>query len=408
MRERRRPERARRRRAWLGRAWLGGVLLVFGGCGGEDTMDLDATVPPDAGVDGDAGGLDAGGADVGPVDAGGPSDPAFAEAADNPGTWTWVPVEGARCRDDSETGFLIRLQPGATRLAIFLDGGGACFNPFTCPGNPASFGEDDARDAAGRLDRGIFDASDPDNPVADWNMAFVPYCTGDVFGGSREDAVVPGVADLQQFVGFDNMTSFADLLARQLTDTTEVLLTGSSAGGFGATLNFDQVARRFSPVPVHLLNDSGQPLRNGGLSLAPCLTEQWFSLWDVQTPAGCLDCGADGAGLLGVARYIAQTHPESKLALASYLEDAVIRGFLLFGRNMCRPTGPQPVPAADFRADVLDLRTELPSWGTFFLDGPGHTFLGGDLGYQVLEVEGRNLADYLEAFLADEVLDLGP
>ncbi len=40
---------------------------------------------------------------------------------------------------------------------------------------------------------------------------------------------------------------------------TKVLLTGISAGGFGAAANYPQVARAFAPVPVYDLDDSGPP-----------------------------------------------------------------------------------------------------------------------------------------------------
>ncbi|MBL1135963.1 MAG: hypothetical protein HND46_11645 [Chloroflexi bacterium] len=36
------------------------------------------------------------------------------------------------------------------------------------------------------LPGGIFDLENPENPFADYNMVFVPYCTGDVHIGNRE------------------------------------------------------------------------------------------------------------------------------------------------------------------------------------------------------------------------------
>src|SRR5207302_1911368 len=47
-------------------------------------------------------------------------------------TWTWIPIPEAKCRDGSSTGIGVRMHPGATQLAIYLEGGGACFHDASC------------------------------------------------------------------------------------------------------------------------------------------------------------------------------------------------------------------------------------------------------------------------------------
>ncbi len=34
---------------------------------------------------------------------------------------------------------------------------------------------------------GIFNTTHPSNPVARWNHVYIPYCTGDLHGGVREE-----------------------------------------------------------------------------------------------------------------------------------------------------------------------------------------------------------------------------
>src|SRR5438270_8249794 len=60
-----------------------------------------------------------------------------------PDTWTWIPIPEAKCRDGSSTGIGVRLHPGATQLAIYMEGGGACFHDASCAINDvlASFDE---------------------------------------------------------------------------------------------------------------------------------------------------------------------------------------------------------------------------------------------------------------------------
>src|SRR5690349_14903977 len=50
------------------------------------------------------------------------------------GTWTWIPIEGSRCMDGSETGIGVNLRRDSGKLVIMYEGGGACFNELSCMG----------------------------------------------------------------------------------------------------------------------------------------------------------------------------------------------------------------------------------------------------------------------------------
>ncbi|MEM6734102.1 MAG: pectin acetylesterase-family hydrolase, partial [Myxococcota bacterium] len=299
---------------------------------------------------------------------------AFAAAEASPGSWIWVPVGGAKCRDGSDTGFLVRLQPNATEWFMYLEGGGACFNSLTCLQNPSSFGPTDVSSTVDTLSFGLFDDANVDNPVAGWNAAYVPYCSGDVFAGSREGVAVPGVSGTQDFVGARNVSAITDLLATRYSDASRVLLTGSSAGGFGAAFNYDRVATRFAPTRVDLLNDSGQPFAFGD-ALSSCLAAQWFDLWGIEFPSGCTTCGADQEGIFGYAQYITDTYPNADFALSSYTEDEVIRFFFAFGKDACEPMDFTPISGVAFSSGLFDIRTGLDRWATFYATGSDHTFL---------------------------------
>ncbi|MEO1174995.1 MAG: pectin acetylesterase-family hydrolase, partial [Myxococcota bacterium] len=94
-------------------------------------------------------------------------------------------VGGAKCRDGSDTGFLLRLGEDASEWLIYLEGGGACFNSVTCLANPNSFGAEDVAATVPGLEFGVFDRRDTVSPVAGWNAVYVPYCTGDVLLDNR-------------------------------------------------------------------------------------------------------------------------------------------------------------------------------------------------------------------------------
>ena len=51
--------------------------------------------------------------------------------------WQWVGMPDSYCRDGSEAGFFVRYGLDSTKLLIYLEGGGACFNDQTCGLNPS-------------------------------------------------------------------------------------------------------------------------------------------------------------------------------------------------------------------------------------------------------------------------------
>lgn len=74
-----------------------------------------------------------------------------------------------------------------SNLMIFFQGGGACTDEETC-----SFGMQCSLGASATLttfatssSAGVLNRSISDNMFKDWNIVFVPYCTGDVHAGNR-------------------------------------------------------------------------------------------------------------------------------------------------------------------------------------------------------------------------------
>ncbi|MDF1563103.1 MAG: pectin acetylesterase-family hydrolase [Deltaproteobacteria bacterium] len=318
------------------------------------------------------------------------------------GAWTWVDVPESRCMDGSQTGFGIRMNPASDKLMIYLQGGGACFDRFTCAtvANQNGFdGADFASFASSNADRGIFDSTDPANPVHDWNMVFVPYCSGDVHAGSA----FIGAQNRTQ-IGWDNFRAALGRLVPTFEGASQVLLTGSSAGGFGAALNFPQTQEAFGCTRVDLLDDAGPPMADDYLK--PCLQAQWKDLWNLEAtlPADCADCfGADGGGIVNFMPYLAERYPGSNLGLLSSTGDQTIRTFFSYGYSAdC--SRPATMPAADFEAGLIDLRDRVmlghSNAASFYERGDFHTFLGSNPGGH--SVEGVDLNTWIGALVAHD------
>ncbi len=407
------------------------VCVVVGGCGGGGQNPTDASAA-DAGIL-DAGGLDVGAEDAGDVDAGERSDAGDANARDvseagtadagdsgrsahifdpaaaNPGVWTWIPIEGAHCRDGSQAGLGLRIRPGSPGLIIFMHGGGGCLDATSCAQNRASFGGADLADwAAGLGDNHIFNPDNVMNPVRNWNAAFIAYCTGDLHGGTRTGVNVPGGPRNQSFVGHLNMARMTALLRDYFRGVDHVLLAGSSAGGFGTVLNYVQVTEAFAPTRVTLLDDSG-PFAPTDQAFAPCLQRQIRDLWglDAALPAACTACfSATGDGLSNLFPYLGNTYPLARFGLVSTTGDVVIRTFYGYGRNACDPALALPVTVDDYTTGLFALRSILPSnWGTYYSSGSLHAILAL---FPVLSVNGVTLSAWTNELVAGRVSHVAP
>ncbi len=299
----------------------------------------------------------------------------LAEAAANPGEWFFIPTDGAQCRDGSPTGFGIRFQEDSDDLVIYLEGGGACFSPQTCATNPSSFDSDDFNlFKAQGANAGLFD-TDASNPIGDWNAVYVPYCTGDVHGGSAPGAMVPGVEGVQQFVGHQNIERYLALLETAFEDPDEVLLTGSSAGGFGSLVNFAEVADRFDGADLTLVDDSG-PIFFADSVLSPTLGGAFVQTFNL-TAAFPADAVAAGLfqpdGLQNIYAYYDQRYPDATFGLSSYLEDDTIRRFFGFDPLTGQPFA---ISGDQYEAGLEGIEAMAPeSWGTYYAAGDAHTFL---------------------------------
>lgn len=329
-----------------------------------------------------------------------PPDGAPISAPDN--TWTWVPIDGAVCRDGSQTGFAVNFNSASDKVMLFMEGGGACFDDASCSINPAFY-------MPGQYpSTGIFDRTNPANPVKDWNYIYIPYCSGDVFTGDA-DTMVAGA--MQHFHGYNNVHLFMKRIVPTFPNPSQVLLTGQSAGGFGAAANYEQIQRDYYNVRVTVFDDSGPPM--GTDQVAPCLQQEWRQAWglDHTTLADCgPDCPNPNDSLLDMTGHVIKRYPDGRAALFSNSADPVISYFYGFGLNQCNSNLASLSPDVfdqgllGFRSFV-DARTD--NFGTYYVPGgTSHTCLGGGCFY-TMAVDGVALTDYLSALLQGNVSNVG-
>jgi hypothetical protein len=314
-------------------------------------------------------------------------------------TWTWIDFPEARCRSGSGTGIGVNWNPGSTKLVVFLEPGGACFSPQSCGQNPAS------RDAMFG-NGGIFDRNRAGNPFAEFNLVFVPYCTGDWYAGNNPRGNVPGVG-AQQFVGYTNLDLFLDRLVPTFPDATQVVLTGSSAGGLGAFFNASHFARRFGTIPVVAIADSGPPTSTQ--AMPACFQTLMRTLWNLDATV-LADCGADCPKhddyLVDLTMHYARGAGHSTGILNSY-DDAVDITWYNMGAQACSPPAPS-FGAPVFESALMDLRRtgggSANRFATYYVPSTSHVWLGND----GETVNGTRLGDWVHDLLAGTYHDVGP
>ncbi len=319
------------------------------------------------------------------------------------GEWRWY--EGGTCRNGTSAGFGYRYGT-SNNLMIYFQGGNACFNQSTCSATPQQVG-------ATEYNSGILDVTRANNPVADWHHVFVPYCTGDVHTGTRAGAQHASIPGTQDFVGYANVGAFLTRLVPTFGEVDQVLVTGSSAGGFSAIYNVSRIQDAFGTVPVTLIDDAGPPMDD--LYLAPCLQQRWRDVWGLtqSLPAACPECtGVDGGGIINYVAWLSTEYPTSTFALVTALQDSTIRGFWGFGSNNCQnldSAWPLAYAGTTFEAGLVDLRDTWmgANWGTYYVTGTQHTFLGGSSFYSA-SVNNTALTAWVADILAGAPRHVAP
>lgn len=300
--------------------------------------------------------------------------------------WEWVPIDGMKCGKGTATGIGVSRSSKSDKLLVYLEGGGACWDEPSCSVPTATFldGFDEpAFNLTVKPRGGIFNRFNDDNPFRDYSFVYVPYCTGDVHAGSKDDGV-KGI----HFVGYDNLGKALARLVPTFPDQEQVILTGTSAGGFGALLNYHRTAIAFGKTPVHLLDDSGPPLTPEYFTAER--QQLMMGAWDAEQNFPKAICPAAKIGTVHeVYACLGKQYPDRRLALVTSRADAVIRTF--FGVN-------NPFEFAAGIDAVTDILDGQAAWSYFTIFGDKHTWLLDEPVGKLVYSGGRSLENWLKAF----------
>ena len=289
---------------------------MLGACGdADDNLDRSACVPDESGA------VATDRCSVG----GGTAPPC--------GQWLKVEPPGAVCSDGSPYKIFVNYSNTSNNLVVSFEPGGACWDYPSCSGTGGVRGAanphgipDDHMELYQYLN--LLRRTD-DNPVKDWNMVFVSYCTGDVHTGNKVASYVnPAGGDPLTFrhMGHDNTMKTIAWLADTFPQVPRLLVTGCSAGGIGALQSYYYIREGLPGAQCgYLLDDSGPAFHSDGPSRQ--LHETIRAAWDLDPLLddlrGKIAIDVDDLkrdfGLINAA--IADKYPHDRLGLTLYRMD---------------------------------------------------------------------------------------
>jgi hypothetical protein len=141
-----------------------------------------------------------------------------------------------------------------TRLLIYFQGGGACWNDDTCAPNGGFFDEVVEGNEAGAFSQGVFDTANPENPLAGYSIVLITYCTGDYHLGTHAVEYDSGAI---QHKGALNATAALNWAFANYPRPQDVVVAGCSAGAIGAIYHTPTIARRYRSAHLTEFGDAG-------------------------------------------------------------------------------------------------------------------------------------------------------
>lgn len=282
-------------------------------------------------------------------------------------------------------------------LVIFLQGGGACWPEFCSA----------AEDAGPLPAVGILDPTLAGNPLADWDVAYLPYCDGSLFAGDVDrdlpgSIIGDGSEGLSYQRGLQNLTSALDVTAAEFPDPERIVLTGVSGGAFGTIVALPLVRFYYPDAEILIFNDSGIGVAKEGDTefVETTLLEGWNA--SDMIPASCTDCTSNGH-VTRLIEYQLETDPNVTMSALSFSADFVIATTFLM------------IPAADFTTSLLAETGRITAaypdrYRRFIADGAAHTTLlraepgddilpGVEIGSLETAIGGTSVLDWFTAFV---------
>jgi hypothetical protein len=255
--------------------------------------------------------------------------------------WEKVALPGTQCGNGSQYKFFAR-RTSSPNLLVFFEGGGACWDFNTCSGrdgilgaaNPNGIADDYMTQFTAKFVSPIVNGADPGLPLRartdlvtrDWNIIYMPYCTGDVHIGNRQATYTdptgaqPPLA--WNHAGYTNTQAAIAWAHQQFPSVGKLLVTGFSAGGTATAAGYYFVRRGINPARGYYLDDSGPvyPAPSAAFNSRP-LHDKIRASWSLDSVFSTLPATFDRGDFGSINRMVALEFPGDQIAYTGYTRD---------------------------------------------------------------------------------------
>lgn len=255
--------------------------------------------------------------------------------------WQRVALPGTQCGNGSQYKFFVH-RTASPNLLFFFEGGGACWDYDTCSGragvlgaaNPNGITDDYMTQFTAKYVSPIVNGADPGIPgrsrtdlvTKDWNIVYMPYCTGDVHVGNRQTTYVDTTGGQPSLTwnhsGYTNTMAAVSWAHAQIPSVSKLLVTGFSAGGTATAAGYYFVRRGINPTRGYYLNDSGPVFPAlSSTSLSKSLHNKIRSSWGLDSVFSQLPAPFDSNDLGTINKVVSTQFPGDQIAYTGYTRD---------------------------------------------------------------------------------------
>ncbi len=310
-----------------------------------------------------------------------------------------------------------------SRLAIFWDGGGSCWDATTCVGSallgiPTYSLEADETVAELESTGGLGDFDNPENPIASYTQVFIPYCTADLHTGAADTLYQYELPDgtvvpwLIHHRGFDNVAAVLRWLDAYYRNEigrppSRAFFAGASAGGYGVLYGFP-AASDLLPwyARTRVLVDAANGVINQDFYDRALTPGGVWGVWDNLAPElGAAFASGPDELLIRIFRSLGGNYPNARFGQYTTAFDETQIFFYNVARNLDSVEkwfDPFELAAAGFewtlRARTYMILTALQTWNyRFYLArGTDHTIVADDKFYLEDSAGGVAFVDWLD------------
>ncbi len=159
------------------------------------------------------------------------------------GEWYEVTPDDAISSDGTEWHGIFR-KGSENKVVVYFFGGGVSITGETSEGGTNFF----ATSMMGQdfVAQGGIGSTIDENPFKDWTFIVIPYASGDFHSGTGEYHYTKnGKEKVVYHNGYNNYSSYMNLIKEYIGEPDTLLITGFSAGGFATSLLADDVIDHF-------------------------------------------------------------------------------------------------------------------------------------------------------------------